>query len=100
MARDWTEVETTHLLEDRLAKLADGNTAEFPISCSKQKNDLGEWVWVVDIHVRIPRVTEYEVTGFAPTLAGALRRAYLGMNSEALLRKNSNAANLQFGVAV
>lgn len=98
MARDWSEGETLALLEMRVAERAPGNTAPFPISCSKQQDDLGNWVWVVDVHVRIPGVTEYEVTGSSTTFADALRRAYLGLNNEWNLRRTADAANRLYGI--
>lgn len=88
------------LLEQRLESIAPENAAEFPLSCYKTKNEGGELVWFVEAHVRIPKVTEYEVTGEDKTLAEAARRAYLALNSEARLRGLSDAANKQFGVEV
>jgi hypothetical protein len=102
VARDWNnETETLSALEARVASLAPGNTAPIPIDASKQRNELtGEWTWVVDIHVRIPRVTEFELTGSDTTLTGAIRRAYLALNSHKRLRRQASDANLAFGIAV
>lgn len=101
MARDWNdEAPTLAALEARLMALAPGNTAPCPIATSKQQDEFGQWGWVVDIHVRIPRVTEYEVTGVGKTFAGALRRAYLGLNNEPNLRKLSVRTNATFGVTI
>lgn len=101
MARDWdAEAETMKALDERLMRLAPDNTAEFPISCVQQRDQNGNLGWVVDIHVRIPRVTEYEVTAFHPTYAGAIRRAYLGLNNETKIRQQSHASNKTFGVTV
>lgn len=100
MARDWSELETLAALERRLETLAPGNVAELPIAAAKQRTITGEYGWVVDIHVKIPGVTEYEVTGAGKTYAGALRRAYLGLNNETNLRRHAARANATFGIAV
>lgn len=100
MARDWNELSTMVSLEERVASRAPGNTAEFPISIIRQQDDLDRWVWVIDIHVRIPGVTEYEVTASDPSYPAALRKAYLGLNNEGNLRRNADAANAAFGVRV
>ena len=82
MARDWSEPATFAALEERLQLIAPDNTAPIPIACSQERDAItGELVWIVDIHVRIPRVTEYDTQGAGKTLAGALRRAYLGLNA-------------------
>lgn len=95
MARDWSEEATLTALEDRLARLAPDNTAPIPIAATKEDGR-----WTVDVHVRIPRVTEYEVAGSDTTLAGALRRAYLALNNEPHVREKADASNRRFGVEV
>lgn len=100
MARDWSEAPTMALLEERLSLIAPDNTAEMPIACAKERDVNGEWAWTVDVHVRLPHVAEYEVTGVGRTLAAALRRAYLGLNSETMLRNNAIAAYAASGIAV
>ena len=81
MARDWdNEIMTMVALDRRMAELEPRNTAPIPLSTSKELDDTGQWVWVVNIHVRIPGVTEYEVEGSSPSYTDALRRAYLGVN--------------------
>lgn len=88
-------------IEKRLAKNAPDNTAPVPIGIAKQQHEItGEWIWVVDVHVRIPRITEYEIAGADTTFEGAVRKAYLGMNSEKRLRNQADIANKKFGVAV
>ena len=82
MARDWSEPKTFAALEERLSLIAPDNTAPIPIACAQERDEVtGELVWLVDVHVRIPRVTEYDTQGAGKTLAGALRRAYLGLNA-------------------
>lgn len=54
-----------------------------------EHDEHGEPCWTVDVHVRIPGVAEYEVTGAGKTLTGALRRAYLGLNNEQQIRRLS-----------
>lgn len=99
MARDWSEEATLTALEDRLARLAPENIAPIPIAACKELVD-GTPYWTVDVHVRIPRVTEYEVSGTDKTLAGALRRAYLALNNEPNVREKANASNRRFAVEV
>lgn len=53
-----------------LDRHAVGNTAPIPVAAM-----LEDGVWSVDVHVRIPRVTEYEVTGTGDTFEEALRNA-------------------------
>ncbi len=100
MARDWNdESPTLAALEARLHSLAPGNTSPMPISSSKQQDDNSIWFWSVDLHVKIPHVTEYEVTGVGRTFTAALRRAYLGLNNEQNVRRMAHAANAAFGVS-
>jgi len=99
VARDWEEASTLSALEARLEQVAPGNTADLPIAAAKERQPDGSFIWTVDIHVRIPRVTEYDVTGVGKSFAGALRRAYLGLNNEAGVRGNADRANAQFGIA-
>lgn len=86
------------LLEARVKERAPVNVAEYPISTAYQQDERGDWVWVVDIHIHIPRVTEYEVTASDATFAGAIRKAYLGLNNEANLRRWADGSNRAFGV--
>jgi hypothetical protein len=103
-ARGWEETTTLAKLEARLEHLAPGNVAEFPIATSKEREVAEDgtvtFVWRVDVHVRIPRVTEYDIEGWGPTISTALRRAYLGLNNEPRLRHESAASNARFGVSV
>lgn len=100
MARDWTdEPRTIADLEARMDRLAPGNTARVPIAAARELDDTGEPAWTVDVHVRLPGVCEYDVTGVGRTLAGALRRAYLGLNNEQNLRRLTSKAG-QFMVAM
>lgn len=102
MARDWDPASTMALLEARLEKVAPNNTAPIPISVHKERHEVypDRWVWVANVMVRIPRVTEYDVEGFGDTAGDALRRVYLGLNNEARTRRQANVANAQFGVQV
>lgn len=100
MARDWNEHDTFAILEERLSLIAPDNTAPVPISCAQERDETGQLIWTVDIHVRIPFTTEYEVASAGKTLAGALRRAYLGLNAEVGLRARAAQANATFGIAV
>lgn len=102
MARVWDEHTTTALIEERLQKIAPNNTAPIPISCHQERSetDPSKLIWVATIHVRIRRITEYDVEGFGTTLGDALRRAYIGLAHEAQIRQHNAVANAQFGVTV
>ena len=88
-----------HLL-NRLAVVAPGNTAQIPVAVSQELTEDGTMLWVVDIHVRIPRITEYDLTTSAPSYAVALKKAVASLNSESRIRRHANWANERFGVAV
>lgn len=88
-----------HLLS-RLAVVAPGNTAQIPVAVSQELDEENNVIWVVDIHVRIPRVTEYDLTTSAPSYAVALRKAVASLNSESRIRRHANWANERFGIAV
>lgn len=101
MARDWNdETATLTALEARVASIAPENLAPIPIAMSLERQDDGQLMWRVDVHIKIYRVTEYDVEGWGISPPDALRRAYLALNSEARLRGLANAANVQFGIAV
>lgn len=100
MAREWGEAETLALLEERLSLIAPDNVADVPIASSKERQEDGTYVWGVHVHVKVKFVTEYDIEAYAHTYAGALRRAYLGLNNEANLRRHAASANEQFGIAV
>lgn len=101
MARDWSDTKT--LKEDIWARMAlyGDNVAPIPF-CMYQERIEGtnNLKWVVEIHVKVKSVTEFEVIGEDETFAGALRRAYLGLNNETLVLRNADKANAQFGIAV
>jgi hypothetical protein len=98
VARDWTFEPTLQALEERLKRLAPNNTASVPLTITAEPGLNGAWTWTVDLHVRIPRLTEYEVTATGDTVSAAIRKAYLGLNNEALIRKRSDVSNAKFGV--
>lgn len=101
MARDWEdETATLRLLEARLQELAPDNISELPLAMSKERLADGSFTYGIHLHVKVRGVTEYDVEAYAKTFAGALRRAYLGLTSEAKLRRQANHANAQFGIAV
>ena len=87
MARDWNN--TPAVREDilnRMAKFGE-NIAEFPLTQTLERRD-GKLVWVVDIHIKVARLVEFDLTGEGDTLAEALRKVYLGLNSQANLYRN------------
>ena len=72
-----TDARLLHLYK-MLEALACDNIAPIPIAMSLENDE-----WVVDVHVRIKGVTEYEVTGTGKTLADALQRATYYLSREA-----------------
>lgn len=56
----------------RLRRVAPANIAPYPISMMW---DINESQWLVDLHVRIEGITEYELTGVGATLASAIANA-------------------------
>jgi len=95
VARDWN-TEPVDELERRLRDIAPNNTAPYPLEIVLDSRG----IWTVDIHVRIPRITEYELTGVGETLLQALERAHWGLDRETENRKHADAANRKFGVEV
>lgn len=75
------------------------NTAPCPIAMTEEYRD-GRTIWTVDIHVRVHRVTEFDISTESSSLAGALRAAYLGLNNEVGLRLRASRANQTFGIEV
>ena len=98
MARDWEVSNTLASLKVRMAQFG-VNIAPCPIAMTEELRD-GQTVWVVDIHIRVRRVTEFDISTEGATLSEALRAAYLGLNNEAGLRTRAARANEAFGVAV
>lgn len=100
MARDWTDTKSIReSIFERMEAYGD-NVAEVPFSMYQQREEGNILKWVVDIHVKIKRVTEFEITGEGLTLSEALRRAYLGLNNEPMVLANAARGNATFGVAV
>lgn len=98
MARDWSVPNT---LAGIIARMGDygANTAEFPV-CMTMENRDGELVWCVELHVRIPRVTEFPISTEGPTLSEALRSAYLALNDRKGVLRRAAHSNAQFAVLV
>jgi DNA-directed RNA polymerase alpha subunit len=59
------------------------NIAEVPF-CETMERRSDEHVWVVDLHVKVARKTEFDISAVGLTLAEALRRAYLSLSHEPL----------------
>lgn len=91
MARDWND---THVVRDdilkRMAAFGD-NIAPIPYAAALENRDEGP-TWVVDIHVKVKRVIEFDLSAEGKTLAEALRCIYLGLNSEVNLRRTNGKA--------
>lgn len=92
MARDWND--TRAVQEDILSRMqAFGkNVAPIPYTETMEYREEKGHFWTVDIHVKVHRLVEFDLTGEGPTLADALRCVYLGLNSEANLRRTNGAA--------
>jgi hypothetical protein len=99
VARDWSDEGS--VLTDIFARMSGygANIAAIPYTCYLERR--GETLfWVVDLHVKVSRVTEFEVSGEGPTLQEALRRAYLALNNEPMVLSRAAKSNEAFGVAV
>ena len=91
MARDWTDTQIVK--EDILKRMASfgNNIAAIPYASALENRD-GILTWVVDIHVKVHRVIEFDLSAEGATLGEALRCIYLGLNSEANLRRTNGEA--------
>lgn len=99
MARDWNDTEAVRRdILDRMDRYGQ-NVADVPFAQTLECRD-GKKVWIVDIHVKVRRTTEFEISGEGDTLADALRRAYLALNNEPMVLSRAETTNLAFGVAV
>lgn len=85
-------------IEKRLALFGE-NTADFPIALTQERRD-DAIVWVVLLHVRVHRVTEFEIEAEGLTLSKALRCAYLALNNRPALLQRARKSNAAFGIAV
>jgi hypothetical protein len=87
-----------------LAKHATGNTAPIPIAMWQEwGEDLGgekRLLWYVQIHVRIPHVTEYEVETIANTLADALSDAAKSLRNQSNFQRNASRDAQIFGYSL
>lgn len=99
MARDWEVSNTLADLKARMAKFGP-NIAAVPISMVEEYTPARGTFWVVDIHIKVYRFTEFDISVEGKTLSEALRRAYLGLNNEMGLLERAHRANRVFEVAV
>lgn len=99
MARDWEVSNTLADLKARMARFGD-NIATVPISMVEEYDPTRGRFWVVDLHIKVHRVTEFDISVEGKTLSEALRRAYLGLNNEMGLLERAARANLVFEVSV
>lgn len=81
MARDWTDTEETREAILKRMALYGVNIAEVPF-CETMERRGDEHLWVVDLHVKVARKTEFDISVVGETLAEALRRAYLSLSHE------------------
>lgn len=99
MARDWAdETSVRNDIHERMNKYGD-NIAPVPFAEYQERRNDGLW-WCVDIHIKVRRTTEFEVSAEGRTLSEALRKAYLGLNNEPVLTRKAANANALFGVTV
>lgn len=98
MARNWTTDETLADIIKRMEEYGP-NVAEFPIAMTRETSDMGELVWVVNLHVRIKRVTEFEIEAMSTILADALRKAYIGLNNPNGVMNRARDGNEAFNVS-
>jgi hypothetical protein len=91
VARDWNNLEVVR--EDIFERMGafGTNVAQFPYSETRELRE-GKLIWTVDIHIKVIRQTEFELTGEGETLMEALRRVYLGLNSQTNLRRATTAS--------
>ena len=83
MARDWSDTEGVR--KDILHRMAMHgiNIATVPFAETLERVG-DEHLWTVDIHVKVARKTEFDISTVGETLAEALRRAYLSLSHEPL----------------
>ena len=81
MARDWSDTESVRL--DILKQMARHgiNVARVPFAETMERRS-DEHVWVVDLHVKVERQREFDITAEGMTLMDALRSAYLCLSRE------------------
>lgn len=79
-------------VERLMARHAPGNVAPIPIATAKEDGK-----WTVDLHVKIPRVTEYEVSSEGDSLADALARAATALTHQSDLRDRATRNAHAFG---
>jgi hypothetical protein len=99
LARDWEVSNTLADLKARMARFG-VNVAPVPISMVEEYDPGRGMIWVVDIHIKVYRKTEFDISVEGKTLSEALRRAYLGLNNELGLLERADRANRVFEVAV
>ena len=98
MARDWEISRTLADLMVRMAQFGE-NVASVPLAMTQERRGT-RFVWVVDVHIKVRRVTEFDISTEGETLTDALRSAYLGLNNERGLMHRAARANAAYGVAV
>lgn len=98
MARDWEISRTLADLMVRMSQFGE-NVASVPIAMTEENRN-GLRVWIVDLHIKVRRVTEFDISTEGTTLSEALRSAYLGLNNERGLVSRAARANDAYGVTV
>lgn len=81
MARDWSDTESVRLDILKQMALHGINTAHIPFSAVMERRS-DEHVWVIDLHVKVARQREFDITAEGLTLMDALRSAYLCLSRE------------------
>lgn len=93
---------TLAALHERMANFGE-NVAPVPLCITMERRCVeGKWktVYVVDLHVKVIRQTEFDISAEANTVSGALRAAYLGLNNERGLVQRAKESNVAFGVVI
>lgn len=86
MARDWRDTDAVRTdIFKRMAAFGE-NVAPIPYAACLE-NRLDGPTWVVDIHVKVRRLVEFDISAEGQELHEALRRIYLGLNNEMTYRR-------------
>lgn len=92
MARDWNDTRAVQADILKRMEAFGSNVAPIPYTETMEYREGEGYYWIVDIHVKVRRTVEFDLSAEAQTLAEALRCVYLGLNSEANLRRTNGAA--------
>jgi hypothetical protein len=88
MARDWNDTESTR--QDILKRMAEHGTniADMPY-CETMERRSDEHIWVIDLHVKVAKWREFDISAEDLKLSEALRKAYLSLSHEPVRSKSN-----------